>query len=149
MQRHRRSSLGGGGVLPFAGHSFLLTAYSDEKQKERICHKITQLGGHVLDDVPKPQVLALLYPDTQPDCTSAVLVCVKHIRSAQDRVLFCCALLQQEHHTSCCSTDRASWDSAGMAAAALYTMLEHIVAYCIWHLVPFPASCRSVRQASC
>ncbi|KAL0028399.1 hypothetical protein WJX77_003852 [Trebouxia sp. C0004] len=55
MQRHRRSSLGGGGVLPFAGHSFLLTAYSDEKQKERICHKITQLGGYVLEDVPKPQ----------------------------------------------------------------------------------------------
>ncbi|KAL0056193.1 hypothetical protein WJX82_008598 [Trebouxia sp. C0006] len=55
MQRHRRSSLGGGGALPFGGHSFLLTAYSDEKQKERICHKITQLGGHLLEDVPKPQ----------------------------------------------------------------------------------------------
>jgi hypothetical protein len=64
MQRHRRSSLGGGGVLPFGGHSFLLTAYSDEKQKERMCHKITQLGGHVLEDIPKPQVLALLYPDS-------------------------------------------------------------------------------------
>ncbi|KAL0040637.1 hypothetical protein WJX79_000270 [Trebouxia sp. C0005] len=55
MHRHRRSSLGGGGVLPFGGHSFLLTAYSDERQKERICHKITQLGGHVLEDIPKPQ----------------------------------------------------------------------------------------------
>lgn len=53
---HRRSSLGGGGVLPFAGHSFLLSAFPDEKQKERICHKITQLGGRVLDDVPKAQV---------------------------------------------------------------------------------------------
>ncbi len=64
MQRHRRSSLGGGRVLPFGGHSFLLTAYSDEKQKERMCHKITQLGGHVLEDIPKPQVLASLYPDS-------------------------------------------------------------------------------------
>ena len=59
MQRHRRSSLGGGGVLPFGGHSFLLTAYSDEKQKERIWHKIRQLGGHVLEDLPKPQVRCL------------------------------------------------------------------------------------------
>ena len=97
MQRHRRSSLGGGGVLPFGGHSFLLTAYSDEKQTERICHKITQLGGHVLEDIPKPQVLALLHPDGQHNSTPAVLVHVKHIRSARDRVLFCCVLLQQEH----------------------------------------------------
>ncbi len=86
MQRHRRSSLGGGGALPFGGHSFLLTAYSDEKQKERICHKITQLGGHLLEDVPKPQVLALFHPGSQPDCTSAVLVFVKHNRSVKDRV---------------------------------------------------------------
>ena len=56
-QRHRRSSLGGGGVAPFAGHSFLLTAY-DEKQKECICQKIIRLGGHVQNDVPKPQVAA-------------------------------------------------------------------------------------------
>jgi len=58
-QRHRRNSLGGGGVLPFAGHAFLMTAYTDEKQKERVCQKITQLGGHVLDDLPKPQVLSI------------------------------------------------------------------------------------------
>ena len=93
MQRHRRSSLGGGGVLPFAGHSFLLTAYSDEKQKERICHKITQLGGHVLEDIPKPQVLALLHPAGQPNCTSTVPVRVKHNRESQRQgvVLLCSA----------------------------------------------------------
>lgn len=57
---HRRASLGGGGVLPLAGHSFLLTAYDDDKQKKVVTQRITQLGGCVLDDFPKPPVLIRL-----------------------------------------------------------------------------------------
>ena len=59
-RQHRRASLGGGGVLPLAGHSFLLTAYDDDKQKKAVTHRITQLGGCVLEDIPKPQVLTRL-----------------------------------------------------------------------------------------
>lgn len=129
MQRHRRSSLGGGGALPFGGHSFLLTAYSDEKQKERICHKITQLGGHLLEDVPKPQVLALFHPGSQPDCTSAVLVCVKHNRSVKDRVWFCCGLLQQEHQSSSCCTYRAS------GTVLAWRLLPCMLCLCILQLI--------------
>ena len=59
-RQHRRASLGGGGVLPLAGHSFLLTAYDDDKQKKVVTQRITQLGGCVLEDIPKPQVLTRL-----------------------------------------------------------------------------------------
>lgn len=59
-RQHRRASLGGGGVLPFAGHSFLLTAYDDEKQKKILTQRITHLGGCVLEDIPKPPVLTRL-----------------------------------------------------------------------------------------
>ena len=56
-RQHRRASLGGaGGVLPLAGHSFLLTAYTDEKQKKTVTQRITQLGGMVFEDIPKPPV---------------------------------------------------------------------------------------------
>ena len=55
-RQHRRASLGGGGVLPLAGYSFLLTGYADDKQKKSVLQKITHLGGHVLDDLPKPVV---------------------------------------------------------------------------------------------
>ena len=55
-RQHRRASLGGGGVLPLAGHSFLLTGYAEDKQKKLVVQRITALGGHVLEDIPKPQV---------------------------------------------------------------------------------------------
>ena len=57
-QRNRRSSIiGAGGALPFAGHSFMLTAFEDERQKQRMRSTVIRLGGHVLDDIPKPEVL--------------------------------------------------------------------------------------------
>ena len=59
-RQHRRASLGGGGVLPLAGHSFLLTAYDDDKQKKVVTQRITHLGGCVLEDIPKPPVLTRL-----------------------------------------------------------------------------------------
>ena len=59
-RQHRRASLGGGGVLPLAGHSFLLTAYDDDKQKKIMTQRITHLGGCVLEDIPKPLVLTRL-----------------------------------------------------------------------------------------
>ena len=56
--RNRRSSMpGAGGALPFASHSFMLTAFEDERQKQRIRSTVIKLGGHVLDDIPKPEVL--------------------------------------------------------------------------------------------
>ena len=58
-RQHRRASLGGGGVVPLAGHSFLLTAYDDDKQKTVVTQRIRQLGGCVLKDVPKPLVLTM------------------------------------------------------------------------------------------
>lgn len=61
-RQHRRASLGGGGVLPLAGHSFLLTAYTDEKQKKTVTQRITQLGGMVLEDIPKPPVFSDWHP---------------------------------------------------------------------------------------
>ena len=59
-RQHRRASLGGGGVLPLAGQSFLLTAYDDDKQKKIMTQRITHLGGCVLEDIPKPPVLTRL-----------------------------------------------------------------------------------------
>lgn len=59
-RQHRRASLGGGGVLPLEGHSFLLTGYDDDKQKKVVTQRIIKLGGFVLEDIPKPPVLTML-----------------------------------------------------------------------------------------
>ena len=68
-RQHRRASLGAGGVLPLAGHSFLLTGYAEDKQKKLVVQRITHLGGHVLEDIPKPQVFWL-------SCTAACFACL-------------------------------------------------------------------------
>ena len=59
-RQHRRASLGGGGVLPLEGHSFLLTGYDDDKQKKVVTQRIIKLGGLVLEDIPKPPVLFIM-----------------------------------------------------------------------------------------
>lgn len=71
-RQHRRASLGDGGVVPLAGHSFLLTAFADEKQKKTVTQRIRQLGGMVLEDIPKPLVLLLTAPLF---LVCAVLIC--------------------------------------------------------------------------